>query len=118
CRRMSNGGEETFRVIDPGWHEGLGSIAPGYIMKVQKLGVSEAQAAVQHITYVLSGNNARVNNQSTDNSVNTVTIDSTVANHISQLRSEIEQAEISDEEKAGARDVVDAVEVQISTGKP
>jgi hypothetical protein len=117
-RRMSNGGEETFRVIDPGWHEAFHSIPPSYQMKVQKLGVSEAKAAVQSITYNISGNNARVNNNSTDHSVNTVVISNSVANHISQLRSEIDKAAISEGAKAEARDVVDAVELQISTGKP
>ena len=117
-RKMSNGGEETFVVLDPGFHEGMGGIPPSYQMKVRKLGVPEAQRAVQNITYNISGPNARVNNNSTDNSVNTVTMNSTVANYISQLRSEIEAAAISDDAKAEARDVVDAVETQISTGKP
>ena len=35
-RKMSNGGVELYEVIDPGFHEGLGSIPAGYQMVVKK----------------------------------------------------------------------------------
>jgi len=50
-RSLSNGAEETYRVIDPGFHEGFHSIPAGYDMKCKKLGVPEAQKAIQNITY-------------------------------------------------------------------
>ena len=34
---MSNGGSELYEVIDPGFHEGLGSISAGYQMDVKKV---------------------------------------------------------------------------------
>lgn len=36
-RTMSNGGSEEYEVIDPGFHEGLGSIKAGYQMEVKKI---------------------------------------------------------------------------------
>src|SRR5262252_7666344 len=56
-RRMSNGAQETYEVIDPGFYESLGSIAANYQMQVKKLGTPEANRAVQSITYNISGSN-------------------------------------------------------------
>ncbi len=49
-RNMSNGGEETFQVIDPGFHEEFHRIPAGYQMRVKKLGLPEAKKAIQSIT--------------------------------------------------------------------
>ncbi|NTV47510.1 MAG: hypothetical protein HGB11_13550 [Chlorobiales bacterium] len=38
-RKMSNGAEETYRVIDPEFHEAFHGIPAGYQMDVQKLGL-------------------------------------------------------------------------------
>lgn len=45
-RSMSNGGEETFKVIDPGYNEKFHTIPAHYQMKVQKLGIPEAKKAI------------------------------------------------------------------------
>lgn len=79
---------------------------------------SEAQRAMQHITYNISGSNARVNNHSTDNSVNTVTVSSAVSNHIQALRDEIQRAPLTADQKAEAVEVVDEIEAQVASGKP
>ena len=42
-RKMSNGGEETYEVIDPGFHEGIGGIKAHYQMTHRKLGLPEAE---------------------------------------------------------------------------
>lgn len=118
-RDMSNGGQETFTVIDPGFHEGQGvGIPAGYQMTVKKMGIPEAEKAIQKITYNISGPNARVNNNSTDNSTNTVNINPDIAEHIAALRVEIQTLKISDEEKASAKEIVDAIENQFKTAKP
>ena len=78
----------------------------------------EAQRAAQHITYNISGSNARVNNHSMDNSVNTVTMSSAVSNQIQALRGEIQRAPLTADQKAEAVEVVDEVEAQIASGKP
>ncbi|ENI2423266.1 hypothetical protein ABXQ62_003620 [Escherichia coli] len=117
-RKMSNGGEETYEVIDPGFHEKHGSIPAGYQMTHKKLGLPEADKAVQNITYNLSGANSRVNNHSIDNSVNITNLNSDVEEQISMLRSEIEQALSSAEDKKEAHEIVDAIEGQFSSSKP
>ena len=40
-RTMSNGGVEEYEVIDPGFHEGLGQIKPGYQMDVKKVTLAQ-----------------------------------------------------------------------------
>lgn len=116
-RKMSNGGEETYEVIDPGFHESFGSIEAHYQMAHRKLGLPEAKAAVQSITYHISGPNARVNNHSTDNSVNTVNINPDVAEHISMLRHEVKRL-LPDNEQQPALEVVDAIEGQFESSSP
>ena len=116
-RKMSNGGEETYEVIDPGFHESFGSIEAHYQVTHRKLGLPEAKAAVQSITYHISGPNARVNNHSTDNSVNTVNINPDVAEHISMLRHEVKRL-LPDNEQQSALEVVDAIEGQFESSSP
>jgi len=69
------------------------------------------------ITYHINGNNVRVNYQSVDNSINSVMINSTVMNYIRELRGEIQKADLSDEQRASAVEVVDEIESQIESGK-
>lgn len=45
-RKMSNGSEETYRVTDPGFHEGVAGIGPNYQMHVQKLSPTDAASAI------------------------------------------------------------------------
>lgn len=116
-RRMSNGGEETFEVIDPGFYEGFGGIEAHYQMTHRKLGLPEAKAAVQSITYNISGPNARVNNHSTDNSVNTANINPDVAEHISMLRQEVKRL-LTQQDQQSANEVVNAIESQFESSTP
>lgn len=116
-RNMSNGGEETYEVIDPGFHESFHGIEAHYQMTHRKLGLPEAKAAVQSITYHISGPNARVNNHSTDNSVNTVNINPDIAEHISMLRQEVKRL-LPDQEQKPALEVVDAIEGQFESSAP
>ncbi|MES2948633.1 MAG: hypothetical protein V4858_08825 [Pseudomonadota bacterium] len=117
-RKMSNGAEETFRVIDPGFNEEFYEIPAGYQMDVRKLGLPEAKSAVQSITYNISGNNARVNQNSIDNSTNLVQIDGRVSQHITALRREIDESGLSAKEKADANEIVDGVDDAFQSGKP
>lgn len=118
-RKLSNGVEETFEVLDPVFYErGPGSTGPHYQVKVRKMGLPEAKAAVQNITYNLSGPNSRVNIDSVDNSVNTVSIHSEVNNYLEELRKEVSALDLSPEAKAEALEVVDEVKGQFESGKP
>lgn len=116
-RKMSNGGEETYEVIDPGFRESSGGIEAHYLMTHRKLGLPEAKAAVQSITYNISGPNARVNNQSIDNSTNIANINPDVSEHISMLRQEVDRL-LSDQEQQSALEVIDAIENQFASSSP
>ena len=118
-RVMSNGGTETFKVIDPGFYEESGPDFPAhYQMKVQKLGLPEVEKAVQSITYNFSGANARVNNNATDNSTNIVNNNNSLQKALSDLRFEIERLNISDRERDEAYEVTDAIDAQCRNEKP
>lgn len=117
-RKMSNGGEETFEVIDPGFHEKFHSIPAGYQMDVKKLGIPEAQKAVQTITYTLTGHNPRIIQNSIDNSTNVVSINPGAVEYIAALRRVILEASLSPQEKQSAVEVIDAVDAQFQTGRP
>jgi hypothetical protein len=116
-RKMSNGGQETYEVIDPGFHEAFHGIEAHYQMKVRKLGLPEAQQRVQSITYNVTGSNARVNHHSTDNSVNYVALDAPLLQQVGELRKAVEVLE-DQQQKSVALDLVAAVEQQLAAEKP
>jgi hypothetical protein len=118
-RSMSNGGEETFVVLDPGFHEGLGPIPAGYRARVRKMGVPEAQSAVQSIVYNVTGSNARINNHSVDNSTNLVQDNSgEVAQLLAELRGAINAAPLPPADRDEALEIIDGVESQFTSEKP
>ena len=117
-RKMSNGGEETFKVIDPNFYESHGGIKAHYQMDVQKLGLPEAKKAIQNITYNINGANARVNQNSVDNSTNIIVVNNKVKNLFKALRSEIKCLELGEKEKQSALDIVDAMEQNLIKDKP
>lgn len=117
-RKMSNGAEETFRVLDPGFHEKFHSIPAGYQMRVVKLGVPEAAKAIQNITYNITGHNARLNQNSVDNSTNVVSVNPDVVELLVALRSEISRMDLSPEQMRAASELLDTAEAQIQGGKP
>lgn len=117
-RKMSNGAEETFRVLDPGFHEKFHSIPAGYQMRVVKLGVPEAAKAIQSITYNITGHNARINQNSVDNSTNVVSVNPDVVELLVALRSEISGMDLSPEQMRAASELLDTAETQIQGGKP
>lgn len=100
--------KEYVMTVDNPDGESSGTLASG----------GEVQRAIHQITYNISGNNARVNNHSTDNSVNAVTLKSAVSNHIQALRDEIQNAPLTADKKAEAVELIDEVETHIASGKP
>lgn len=117
-RRMSNGAEETYRVIDPGFHEDFHEIKAHYQMEVHKLGLPEAKSAVQSITYNITGSNTRINQSSIDNSINIVQLDAQAIQYVEALRKEINDSNLSAIEKAEATDVIDEIDSAFSSGNP
>lgn len=112
-RIMSNKGIETFEVVDPCFYEEVFGFNAHYQMVVRKLGLPEAERAVHSITYNISGANARVNNHSVDNSVNTVTYTAEVAGLVQSLRDEVSKLVSSPSERAECLEVVDEIESQL-----
>lgn len=117
-RKASNGAEDTYEVIDPVFHEQFGGIPANYQIDVRKLGIPEAKQHVQSITYNVSGPGARVNHQSVDNSINTVTMDSQIEGSLTTIREEIERSGLPQEEVKAALEVVEELKQQIEAGKP
>lgn len=114
-RKMSNGTEENFEVIDPGFHEKFHDIPARYEMGVRKLGVPEARNAIQSITYNVTGNNARINQNSVDRSINVVQVNADVIDNIEALRQEIIRFVADEMRRSEALDVVDAIERQFKS---
>lgn len=117
-RKASNGAEETYRVLDPGFREKFGAIPAGYGARVANLGNQEAEGAIRSITYNISGNNARVNHGSVDNSVNVVAGNAEALELLGALRDEIGRLDLGDSERKDAVDLLDATEAQIKSGSP
>lgn len=116
--RMSNGAVETYKVIDPGFHEEFHGIPAGYQMDVQKLGLPEAERAVQSITYNLSGPNVRINQNSVDNSVNINNTNQALVEQIQALRNEVKQLNLGYEQENEALEIINAIEDQTNSGNP
>jgi len=117
-RKMSNGGEETFKVIDPGFHEGMGSIDAHYQMDVQKLGIPEANKAIQNITYNINGNNARVNQNSIDNSINISGQNEEIFKQINLIKQIIQDSNLASDEIQDANEILNEVETEMRSEKP
>lgn len=117
-RKLPSGLEETFKIIDPGFYQGISDISYGYKISYKKLGIPDAETEVKNITYNFHGDNARVNNDSVDNSTNIVNSGSEISEHIELLRSEINRLVQDAKEKSDALDVVDALEGQLTSEKP
>lgn len=117
-RKMSNGAEETFEVIDPGFHEDFHSIPARYQMRVRKLGIPEAKSAIQSITYNVTGHNTRINQNSIDQSVNVVQPPPDVTDNLEALRAEIQRLIQDPSKRQEATEVVDAIEEQFNSGAP
>ncbi|MEZ9718295.1 hypothetical protein AB4234_14545 [Vibrio cyclitrophicus] len=118
-RIMSNGGVETYEVVEPGFYEAFGDDFPAhYQIKHKNLALPEAERQIQQITYNFNGHNARVNNNSTDNSSNTVHVNSEINEHLALLRSEVQRLVTDPCESQEALEVVDAIEGQFKSEKP
>ena len=117
-RKMSNGAEENYEVVDPGFYEKGQTIPAGYEMDVRKMGVPEARSTIHSVTYNVSGNNARINQNSVDQSVNVVQLSSHIAENLEALRQEISCLIEEESRRLEALKAVDAIEHQFKSGSP
>ena len=118
-RKLSNGGEETYVVNNPKFFEGMHGVPPFYELEVRKLGIPEAESAIQNTTYNVTGDNARINQNTVDHSVNVVQqLNSDVAKNIENLRLEINRFITDESRRSEALGVVDTIEDQFKSGSP
>jgi len=89
-RKMSNGGEETYEVLDPGFHEEIFGISAHYQMTHKKLGLPAAKRAIQNITVTIHGDNSGNMQVGNDNTMNI----SEFNQKFTQLIQEIENSSI------------------------
>ena len=66
-RRLPNGSEEQYEVLDPILHTSSGGSDNHFEIKCRKLGVASENKVTSVNTFNVSGNNARINSHSTDN---------------------------------------------------
>lgn len=117
-RHASNGITERYVVMDPGFKEGFGRIPKHYQMTVRKWQEEQPAPMPPALNVTINGHNARVNHNSTDNSVNVVHDNSGSAELIAELRQLINHADLNPDDKKAAHEVADDVEDQFKSGKP
>lgn len=114
-RKMSNGGKEEYRVIDPGFYEKVASINAHYQMKVEKFGLPQKQTTPQTVYNV--GDNAKIYNHSVDMSINIHNHNAEIVKVLDELKSEIEK--ISNElQKQEALEIFQEIHEQCVSDKP
>ncbi len=105
-RKLPNGTEEAFEVIDPVYFEGLhGAIPAHFQIKVRRKGSFPAGTG-GHLTFNLSGPNARVNFGSLDQSQNVVASDSAFV----ELRDKIHSSLLDSEERSRLLTAIEGME--------
>ncbi len=85
-RKLPTGKEEVFEVLQTSFHEAFHSITANFSIKLRRKGTLPAGTGGHYIQ--VTGNNARVNIGSTDNSTNTVQIQ---ADDLDRLTIELRQ---------------------------
>jgi len=100
-RKMSNGAEETYKVIDPGFHEKFHMIPAGYQIKHKKLGLPEARKAIKNITYNntvnIHGDNKGI--AVSGNKNNSTMEDTEFSKNFTQLINLVQELDISDKKQ-------------------
>ena len=115
-RMMSNGGKDVYEVIDPNFQEGSSRyFEPIYEMTVRKLGIPQAKSPIQNIAI---GPNARINQDTVDQSNNIVQLSSDVAKILENLRQEINQCIEGQSQRSETLKVVDTIAEQFNSGSP
>lgn len=105
-RRLPNGSQEIYLVLDRGYYSAIGGIQAHYQAKVKK--ESAVDTSRPSVTYNLHGAAARVNINSVDSSLNVVNIEA--GDGFQQLRALIEQGIGDATRKSELLDHVDQME--------
>lgn len=106
-RTLTNGVVERYGVLDVMYQKGYGDDLPAVShVKYRKEGAKlpSLSAAASHVTYNVTGSNARINVQSQDSSTNVVNV--TVERLFTDLGNAISKAPLADEEKTSVLQAV------------
>lgn len=117
-RNMSNGGVETYKVIDPGFHEAAFRIPAGYQMDVKNINSVEAKETIRSIVnnYHLS-DNSRINNNSIDHSTNTIGADHKEFHEcIESILKAINDSNVNSQEKESSLELLKEIKGQLEAG--
>lgn len=117
-RKMSNGGTETYEVLDPCFYECSEGFPAHYQIKYKKMGIPEKTKQIKNIIYNINGNNSKINQNSIDNSTNIVYRNPDILSLLQDLRTEICKLSLVQEEKQNALDIVHYIEMSCQTEKP
>lgn len=133
-RSMPGGNFEEYIVLEPNYHQGLGQIKAHYQAEVRRKSElpgnkeypsgSNSQPAIptSSNTYNFYGANSRVNNHSTDNSINNVGTSEEINEAlkiITAARNEIQlKPSIGNDDKETAEAALASVEGQLKADKP
>ena len=117
CKR-SNGIEETYTVIDPGFYEKDGNIPAAYQMTVKRDGLIEDKKSISITNNIhMNGNRNKVYAQSIDNSVN-ISHRKTLQTYIDQLQEQIANLDNKKFDKAEVQELIDAIRENALSDKP
>jgi len=114
-RTVTNGVVERYGVLDVMYQKGHGGNLPAIThVKYRKEGAKlpSLSASASHVTYNVTGSNARINVQSQDSSTNVVNI--TVERLFTDLANAISKAPLADEEKTSVLHAVQ--DMQLTQG--
>lgn len=113
-RELPNGLKEVYLVLDRGFYDSFGGFGAHYQCEVKKVSSRELEQPKQ-IIYNLYGANSRVNNSSTDQSINIVELSSD--DLFDKIRNQL-KSNIEDEtERKELRELVNQLENSQGTGK-
>lgn len=90
-RRLPNGADEVFEVVEPTFYHKMGSIPSHFQIDIRRKG-SFPHGRGGHMNITVTGDNSRVNVASTDNSRNTVTHGALFADIISAIERDVQDA--------------------------
>ena len=117
-RTTSIGGEEQFEVVNPAFYEKKGGIPANYQIEVRRVGVPNSRSGSQQVTYNVRGNNARINQNSVDKSINIVASNPQIAKKLEELRQEISELVQDENHRSDALSLVDSIADQFASNSP
>lgn len=116
-RKLSNGGKESYTVLDPRYYEGHDRMITQYQLIVRKEGIMEDKADTKNIPPIYINGNNKVNINSTDNSIN-INYNDDIMKEINKLFAEVSNLEVNKYNKAELTEIIEAIRDTALSEKP